>query len=523
MQNANEFHNLIATALIGVVNQIKAIRYYPDKHPALQATAEESLRGFEPVLADNKHLLLTVRKEGFLFNDNQIAKSSQILVQLANFCFARRIQHLTFLADLNSSDLHHFVHYLLLDPLIIQRQGGIQSILEKARLTTIWTNVRDLDDVLKRRKTIESLPMNADFDPAAVLTKTDDAQDAQAHIDAASLEKLLEKMEREENDARFQHFLQELVPLLRLQLIGERRALVLRAFLLLCRCATDKRFSQERTENALQALDQLATKEMTDFLAAYMLAANSDQKTRDTLVQILAFLGNKVANQLMDLLANERTASKRKLLYKVMVRNGATVLPVIYEYLDDERWYVTRNAIAILGDIRSQDSLQHLTPLLQHEEIRVRRETIRALTKIGGNRAIKILLQTAAADDQELCRQAILSLGAIRTPSAVPTLLKLLQKSDWSQRAVDLKKDAIRALGEIRDPKAIPELVKIIKSKSWLRRQLNNELRMAAAAALGDISDQSTRNTLEKATHDRTAAVARAAAQALKQLDKAIV
>jgi HEAT repeat protein len=261
---------------------------------------------------------------------------------------------------------------------------------------------------------------------------------------------------------------------------------------------------------------------MTDFLAAYMLAANNDQKTRDTLVQILAFLGNKVANQLMDLLANERTASKRKLLYKVMVRNGATVLPVIYEYLDDERWYVTRNAIAILGDIRSQDSLQHLTPLLQHEEIRVRRETIRALTKIGGNRAIKILLQTAAADDQELCRQAILSLGAIRTPSAVPTLLKLLQKSDWSQRAVDLKKDAIRALGEIRDPKAIPELVKIIKSKSWLRRQLNNELRMAAAAALGDISDESTRNTLEKATHDRTAAVARAAAQALKQLDKAI-
>ena len=104
----------------------------------------------------------------------------------------------------------------------------------------------------------------------------------------------------------------------------------------------------------------------------------------------------------------------------------------------------------------------------------------------------------------------------------MPTLLALLKKTDWSQRAVDLKKDAIRALGDIRDPEAIPELVKLVSNKSWLHRQLNDELRIAAATALGDNAEESTRKTLEKATHDRTAAVARAAAQALKQLDKAL-
>jgi HEAT repeat protein len=223
----------------------------------------------------------------------------------------------------------------------------------------------------------------------------------------------------------------------------------------------------------------------------------------------------------MEILADEGAASKRKLLNEILVRSGTGTLPVIYEYLDDDRWYVVRNAIAILGDIRSQESLAQLTPMLQHDEIRVRRETIRALTKIGGKRAIKILVQTAIADDQELRRQAILSLGAIRATSAVPTLLTMLKKSDWSQRAVDLKKDVIRALGEISDPEAIPELVKVVRKKSWLRRQLNDELRVAAAASLGDIADESTRNVLEKTTHDRTAAVARAAAQALMQLDKA--
>ena len=252
-----------------------------------------------------------------------------------------------------------------------------------------------------------------------------------------------------------------------------------------------------------------------------MFATETDQKTRDTLVQVLAFLGSQIANRLMEILADESAAPKRKLLNEILTRTGTAALPIIYEYLNDDRWFVVRNAIAILGDIRNQESLAQLTPLLEHDEIRVRRETIRALTKIGGNRAIKILLQAALANDQELRRQAILSLGAIRAASAVPTLLSLLQKSDWSQRAIDFKKDTIRALGEIRSPEAIPELTRIVKKKRWMRRQLNDELRITAAAALGDIADESTRSVLEKATHDRTAAVARAAAQALKQLDKA--
>ncbi len=521
MQSSSELHNQIATALVGVVKQIKAIKYYPPKHPALQATAEESLRGFAPILSTGSHLSLTIRKESFLFDDNPVAKGNQVLAQLATFCFARRIQHLTFLADLNSSDLHHFVHYLLLDPQIIQKQGGIQAILEKARLTTIWTNIRDLDDILERREEIEELPEDPDFDPAAVLTEGEEAEEGQDQADMVDMETLLTKMEKEQDDARFQRSTQELIPRLRLQLVEERRSLVLRAFLLFCRCATGKQYSGERKQNAVQALDQLGTNEMTDYLAVYMLAGETEQKTRETLIQVLAFLGSKTANHLMEMLAEEKSAPKRKLLNEVLIRCGARALPVLHEYLDDDRWYVVRNTISILGDIRNQESLAHLTLLLQHDEIRVRRETIRALTKIGGQKAIKILLQVAVTNDQEMQRQAILSLGAIRATGAIPTLLALLQQSGWSQRAMDLRKDIIRALGEIRDAAAIPELIKIVRKKRWLRRQLNDELRIVAAAALGDIADESTRSVLEKATNDRTAAVARAAAQALKQLDKA--
>jgi HEAT repeat protein len=330
----------------------------------------------------------------------------------------------------------------------------------------------------------------------------------------------LTKMEQEDNDSRFQKSLQELIPLLRLQLNDEYRALVLRAFLLLCRCATGKQYSEERRQNAMLGLGQLSTDAITDYLVAYLMDQATEQKTRATLIQVLAFMGSKITGRLMELLAEERSVPKRKRLQEILVRSGPGSLPVINEYLSDDRWFVVRNAVGILGDIRSQESLAELTLLLQHDDIRVRRETIRALTRIGGKRAIKILLQTAVSDDQELRRQAILSLGAMRATAAAPTLMALLRQKDWSQRGIDLKKDTIRALGEIRETEAIPELVKIIKKRRLLHRQLNDELRVAAATALGDMADETIRTVLEKATNDKTKAVARAAAQALMQLDK---
>ncbi len=521
MQHANILHNQIAKALTGLIKQIKAIRYYPPRHPALKAAAEETQRGFVPILSDGNYLFLTVHKEGFIFDDTPVAKGSEVLTQLATFCFARRIKYLSFMSDLNSSDLHHFVQYLLLDPQILQKQGGIQKILEKARLTTIWTNVRDLDEILGRREEIEALPEDENFDPSAVLTDESEIDKNQVQAEALTLQTLLTRMEQEKDDSNFDHSLQELIPLLRLQLVDESRAVVLRAFLLLCRCATGKEFSEERKGSATLALGQLSTDETTNYLIDYLFDEGTEKKVRTVLGQILSFLGERVSGRIMQMLANEESASKRKGLNEIIVRSGAAVLPSVNKYLEDERWFVVRNSITILGDIRSQESLAVLSPLLQHDEIRVRRETIRALTKIGGKRAINILQKTAVADDQEMRRQAVLSLGALRATAAVPTLLALLKQKGWSQREIDLRKDTIRALGEIHAPEATPELVKILKKKRWMNRQLNDELRAAAADALGDLADESTQKALEKATNDRNASVARAAAQALKQLDKA--
>ncbi len=181
---------------------------------------------------------------------------------------------------------------------------------------------------------------------------------------------------------------------------------------------------------------------------------------------------------------------------------------------------MVRNAVTILGEVREQSVASSLPPLLQHQDLRVRRETVRALTRIGGADAVGILLRTLDSDDQDLRRQALLSLGAMKNPAAVPALLNLLQRPDALDKNMEVSKEAIKALGEIGSAEAVPALTTILQKRKFWRRAQFDELRTVAALALGDIGSEEPVEALEKASEDRSETVARAAVQALKQIRK---
>jgi hypothetical protein len=142
------------------------------------------------------------------------------------------------------------------------------------------------------------------------------------------------------------------------------------------------------------------------------------------------------------------------------------------------------------------------------------------LTRIGGNEAVDILLQIVQKGDPDLRPHALLSLGAMKNPAAVPTLLQIVAQPDPWVKMVEVKKEAVRALGEIGAPEALPTLLALLQRRKLWRGALFNELRAAAALALGDIGHASAAEALKAATEDRSSTVARAAVQALKQLRK---
>jgi HEAT repeat protein len=259
---------------------------------------------------------------------------------------------------------------------------------------------------------------------------------------------------------------------------------------------------------------------MLDYLIDTLCLKNLSDKARQLLKRILVYLHNKSIDHLMSRLTEEDNAHNRRILVEALVEQGPNALPVIAVYLADERWFVVRNAVSIIGDIRHASGAGYLNPLLHHEDIRVCREAIRSLTRIGGPDAAKILLEAINDKDQEISRQALLSLGVVKDPSAVPVLLRIVQRGDFFMARSGKKKDALHALGEIGSADAVPPLVELLKKRRIFKRREHNELRALAAQALGDIGHPDAIPALEAVFKSASGDVARQANAALKLLSR---
>jgi HEAT repeat protein len=527
VQSDQEKRKALEGALKGLIKLIKAISFYPAAHPALKSAAEEAHAGFLPLLQDDSSLVFLVRKDGFFLNENPVSPDNPILKKLSSFFFSRRIQRLTILQDLSSRDLRAFAGCLTLETGKILKMGGIQEALQKALVSTLWVNEVDMEKIRARKEALEAekeqLIGQDVTDKIEALTADQGEENRKGESDTAEvrdLKKVLAELQMERSDQRYQQLLQEFVPLIPPNLKETSRLLVLQGLVLLCRNASLQQKSEARRESSRHALRQILTDAFLDFLLTFLCARDLTKESRDQLSRVLVFLGGDVARRLMERLAEERDAQARKLLSDALIQQGDAAIQVLIAYLDDERWYVVRNAIAILGELRAQAAIAHFLPLLGHMDVRVRREAIRALTRIGGSDAVDILLRIVQKGDPDLRPHALLSLGAMKNPAAIPTLLQIVEQSDPWVKMAEIKKEAIRALGEIGSAEALPALIALLKRRKFWGRNLFNELRAAAAISLGDIGHAGAAEVLQAAAGDRSSTVARAAAQALKQLRK---
>ena len=96
-------------------------------------------------------------------------------------------------------------------------------------------------------------------------------------------------------------------------------------------------------------------------------------------------------------------------------------------------------------------------------------------------------------------------------PNAVVPLLHLLQSPTDAHRLVM----AARGLGRLGDPAAIPALVKVLNNP-----ELPFVARIASAQALGQLGGKVSRIALEQASHDPHLNVARAALEALGEMNQ---
>jgi len=201
------------------------------------------------------------------------------------------------------------------------------------------------------------------------------------------------------------------------------------------------------------------------------------------LTNFLVQLGSSSAPAICDLLGQVNHVKHRRALCEALAISCKDDVEVLIQRLSDSRWYVIRNIVFVLGRIAHQGVERALDRALHHEDVRVRREAVRALGKIESPTSRAYLISAFRDPDAGVRVQAAMTLAAKRDDRAAQSILGVLQAPEFAKRDSNERLAFFEALGRSGSDALVPKL-DIMLSRGGLFRSGNEEQRYHAAIAL---------------------------------------
>ena len=243
-------------------------------------------------------------------------------------------------------------------------------------------------------------------------------------------------------------------------------------------------------------------------IAAY-LGNEHDEDRRKELVGVCKLLGNDMALAVSDALSGTQDRYARRTFLDTMVEMGTNAMPVIEKMVEDGRWFVVRNALAILGEVGGERPVELIISTLAHADARVRREALMALAKVGGEDAGQLVYGMIDDPDADVRLAAAMAAGALKVDRALRPLLALLEE----ESDPDVVVGVLHALGQLGDPGAVNAIEKRAVGSFFSRPP--TEVRIAAYRALHSIGTPRAKSLLVQAADDKDPAVKGAIRQML--------
>lgn len=172
---------------------------------------------------------------------------------------------------------------------------------------------------------------------------------------------------------------------------------------------------------------------------------------------LLAPFGADGVDVLLDLLAQEEDRGRRALLLGALRRIVPSHPEVVAGRLSDERWYVVRNAVSLLGSSGDPTALPEIAEAARHASPEVRQEVPTALVTAGGVAAVPYLLRLALEAVEDVRRPAVSALGSLVGEEPASALADVARRS--ADRALRLQ-----ALDELATRPEGPELLRELRS-----------------------------------------------------------
>ncbi|MBI5266268.1 MAG: HEAT repeat domain-containing protein [candidate division Zixibacteria bacterium] len=207
-------------------------------------------------------------------------------------------------------------------------------------------------------------------------------------------------------------------------------------------------------------------------LALSEIISHPARQVRQLALKILAELGKNSLKVFSDMLVDDAWFERDK---------GRHELP-------DTKWYVIRNTIFVIGSLRDAEGVTPLRLRIADPDVRVRREIISALEKIGGEDAMDLLIIMAEDQDKEIRDAALGAISMIGTPEYAPMVIDLIRRNPSDAPR------SMAALGKIGGSEAVGFLGRLMENEEAFNQLAagkvsREDLRVALVRALGSLGD----------------------------------
>jgi hypothetical protein len=528
---------------------IRTFNVYPRDNPIYQRFANDLFDKFNRFFESVDELTFDVEQHSLLFKGTQVFHSEERSENIALLLFADGIRQISFYKGITSEEIIDFIDILRIAPKAeVNDEDDIVTLLWEKNIRNMgYASVEDTvdDDLAVEAALLESLDQErtADsfIDSEASGNKSSPEISLPASRPPPSMEPLnadeLILVKNELDEAlKEETLLSSAVSLFFELLENEHDAESFTDIIHHLGKLVDRRMQQGDVAGTIEILagvnnvsERYGEPDQREVLSSFSSRAGSLDKLRilfcgtyphREIRDYLFHLGDSVVPNLIQILGDLQDRKLRRFLCDVLADLGRKNVRFFFESLSDERWYLVRNLVMILGMIGDPVTVEYLRTVLHHSDPRVRREALRALEGIQTAETKKIFLNALSDTDLSVRIIALKSLKRFRDPEIFSIIRKAASFDELKKRPLVEKKEILEALALLGGDEAFGVLSELFRKRGLLEKDEITEIRASAAYGLGLVASPEALSLLEKETGSRKTILREACVKALKESKK---